>query len=76
MKQKAEAVAAAALIAGFGFFAASHVQPTFAYKKKHPKVHCTQTGTHKTFSADGKSWIVTSSTVCTNGKFKLEGHTK
>lgn len=76
MKKPLESVIAAALVAGFGFFAASHIQPSYAYKKKHPKVHCTKTTIHKTFSGDGKTWVMTSSTVCSNGKFKWEGKVK
>lgn len=76
MKRKIEAVAAAAVIAGFGFFAASHVQPSYAYKKRHHKVTCTQSGIHMTMGVDGKTWVATSSTVCTNGNFKLEGKVK
>ena len=73
MTRKIEAAAAATVIAGFGFFAASHVQPTYAYKVRHKPVHCTQTGIHATIGVDGKTFVLTSSTVCTNGKIKLEG---
>lgn len=76
MKRKIEGAIACAIIAGFAFFAASHVQPSYAYKKRHPSVHCTQSGIHATIEGDGKTFVLTSSTVCTNGKIKLEGHAK
>lgn len=82
MKRKIEGAIACVVIAGFAFFAASHVQPTYAYKKRHPtvprkgNVHCTQSGIHATIEGDGKTFILTSSTVCTNGKIKLEGRAK
>jgi hypothetical protein len=75
--RKIEGVVAAAVIAGFGFFAASHVQPSYAYKKRHTgTVHCSQSGIHATIGVDGKTWVITSATVCTNGNFKLEGKVK
>jgi len=76
VKSKIEGAMACVVIAGFAFFAASHVQPSYAYKKRHPKVHCTQSGIHATVTGDGKTFILTSATVCSNGKIKLEGRTK
>lgn len=69
-------IAPAVVIAGFAFFAASHIQPTYAYKVRHPKVTCSQSGIHATIGVDGKTWVITSSTVCSNGNFKLEGRVK
>jgi hypothetical protein len=43
---------------------------------KTSKVRCKSSSIHATVTADGKGYVLTSATVCTNGKLTLSGKEK
>ena len=50
------------------------VIPGHAQAKHKYRIQCKKSSIHMTFSADGKSYVVTSAIVCKRVKVVLKGH--